>query len=88
VLLTGDIEKLSESRLLKLHAKELPSTMLVVAHHGSKSSSSQDSWMPCVRITPSSLQVTSTASGIQKKKLLNGIVRQERTVAIRRGWRR
>jgi competence protein ComEC len=41
VLLTGDIEKLSESRLLKLHAKELPVTLLVVAHHGSKSSSSQ-----------------------------------------------
>jgi competence protein ComEC len=42
VLLTGDIEKLSEARLLKLHAKDLPSTLLVVAHHGSKSSSSQD----------------------------------------------
>ena len=39
VLLTGDIEKLSESRLLKLHAKELPATLLVVPHHGSKSSS-------------------------------------------------
>jgi len=40
ILLAGDIEKLSESRLLKLHAKELPATLLVVPHHGSKSSSS------------------------------------------------
>ena len=41
ILLTGDIEHLAESRLMKLHAKELPSTLLVVPHHGSKSSSSQ-----------------------------------------------
>jgi competence protein ComEC len=41
VLLTGDIEKLTESRLLKLHAGDLPATLLVVAHHGSMSSSSQ-----------------------------------------------
>jgi competence protein ComEC len=40
VLLTGDIEKRSESRLLQRHAQELPSTLLVAAHHGSKSSSS------------------------------------------------
>jgi competence protein ComEC len=40
VLLTGDIEKLAERRLLKLHAKDLSATLLVVAHHGSKSSSS------------------------------------------------
>jgi competence protein ComEC len=41
VLLAADIEKLSELRLLKLHAKELRSTLLVVPHHGSLSSSSQ-----------------------------------------------
>jgi competence protein ComEC len=41
VLLTGDIEKLSESRLLNLHAANLPATLLVAAHHGSMSSSSQ-----------------------------------------------
>ena len=41
ILLTGDIESLAESRLLKLHAKELPATLLVVPHHGSMSSSSQ-----------------------------------------------
>jgi competence protein ComEC len=40
VLLTGDIEKLAELRLLKLHSKDLPATLLVVAHHGSMSSSS------------------------------------------------
>ncbi len=41
VLLTGDIEKLAELRLLNLHARNLPSTLLVAAHHGSMSSSSQ-----------------------------------------------
>ncbi len=42
ILLAGDIEKDSESRLLRLHSKTLPSTILVVPHHGSKSSSSRD----------------------------------------------
>jgi competence protein ComEC len=42
VLLTGDIDKQSESRLLKLHAKQLPATLLVVPHHGSMSASSAD----------------------------------------------
>ncbi|MBU1425066.1 MAG: DNA internalization-related competence protein ComEC/Rec2 [Gammaproteobacteria bacterium] len=42
LLLAGDIEKNSESRLLKLHPEKLYSTILVVPHHGSKSSSSQD----------------------------------------------
>ena len=41
VLLTADIEQLSESRLLKQHPKELPATLLVVPHHGSTSSSTQ-----------------------------------------------
>lgn len=41
VLLTADIERLSESRLLKQHLHELPATLLVVPHHGSKTSSSQ-----------------------------------------------
>ncbi len=41
VLLTADIEQLSEQRLLKLHKGELPATLLVVPHHGSMSSSSQ-----------------------------------------------
>jgi competence protein ComEC len=40
VLLTGDVEKLAEARLLKLHPNELPATLLVVPHHGSASSSS------------------------------------------------
>ena len=40
VLLTADIEDLSESRLLKHHLKQLPATLLVVPHHGSMSSSS------------------------------------------------
>lgn len=41
VLLTADIEKGSEARLLKLHAGKLPATLLVAPHHGSKSSSTQ-----------------------------------------------
>ncbi len=41
VLLTADIEQMSEARLLKRHNEELPATMLVVPHHGSMSSSSQ-----------------------------------------------
>lgn len=40
ILLVGDIEKASESRLLALHIHDLPSTLLVAPHHGSKSSSS------------------------------------------------
>jgi competence protein ComEC len=40
ILLTGDIEKISEQRLLTLHPGELAATVLVVPHHGSKSSSS------------------------------------------------
>lgn len=42
VLLVGDIEKASESRLLALHMHDLASTLLVAPHHGSKSSSSED----------------------------------------------
>ena len=41
VLLAADVEHESELRLLKRHAAELPATLLVVPHHGSKSSSSQ-----------------------------------------------
>ncbi len=41
VLLTGDIERGSEARLLQWHADALPATVLVVPHHGSKSSSSE-----------------------------------------------
>jgi competence protein ComEC len=40
ILLVGDIEKDSEQRLLRLHAGQLPASLLVVPHHGSKSSSS------------------------------------------------
>jgi competence protein ComEC len=41
VLLVGDIEKSSEARLLALHRCDLPSTLLVAPHHGSKSPSSE-----------------------------------------------
>ncbi|MDO8413226.1 MAG: DNA internalization-related competence protein ComEC/Rec2 [Gallionellaceae bacterium] len=39
VLLAADIEKESEARLLQRHADKLPATLLVVPHHGSKTSS-------------------------------------------------
>lgn len=42
ILLSADIEKNSERRLLDVHADKLDSTMLVVPHHGSKTSSTAD----------------------------------------------
>ncbi|MBI5007156.1 MAG: DNA internalization-related competence protein ComEC/Rec2 [Nitrosomonadales bacterium] len=41
MLLAADIERSSEQRLLAVHQNELPATLLVAPHHGSKSSSSQ-----------------------------------------------
>ena len=41
ILLATDIEKESEQRLLKEHADKLPAMLLVVPHHGSKTSSVQ-----------------------------------------------
>lgn len=40
ILLTGDIAKRSEQRLLKEHEEQLSANLLVVPHHGSASSSS------------------------------------------------
>lgn len=48
VLLTADIEKESELQLLKEHADKLPATLLVVPHHGSKTSST-DEFIAAVR---------------------------------------
>jgi competence protein ComEC len=42
VLLTADIEKESEQQLLKEHADKLPAALLVVPHHGSKTSSTDE----------------------------------------------
>jgi competence protein ComEC len=42
ILLTGDIEKTSEQRLLKEHAEKLTASFLVVPHHGSKTSSTPE----------------------------------------------
>jgi competence protein ComEC len=41
ILLTADIEKDSEQQLLAVHADELPAALLVVPHHGSKTSSTE-----------------------------------------------
>jgi competence protein ComEC len=42
VLLSADIEEEAEQRLLQLHADKLRATLLVVPHHGSKSSSTAE----------------------------------------------
>ena len=42
ILIVGDIEKESEQRLLKNHAEQLNASLLVVPHHGSKTSSTPD----------------------------------------------
>ena len=42
MLLTADIEKETELRLLKEHPDKLPATLLIVPHHGSKTSSTDD----------------------------------------------
>ncbi|MBI3222736.1 MAG: DNA internalization-related competence protein ComEC/Rec2 [Nitrosomonadales bacterium] len=42
ILLAADIEQASEQRLLKEHAAQLPAALLVVPHHGSKTSSGID----------------------------------------------
>ena len=43
ILFTGDIEKIAEERIIeKYNKKQLNSTILKVAHHGSKSSSIQE----------------------------------------------
>lgn len=41
VLLPGDVEKAIEDRLVRMYARELPSDILIVPHHGSKTSSSR-----------------------------------------------
>jgi competence protein ComEC len=42
ILLTADIEKASEMELLKEHPDKLPAALLVVPHHGSKTSSGKE----------------------------------------------
>ncbi len=42
ILLTADIEKETEQRLLREHRDKLPASLLTVPHHGSKTSSTDD----------------------------------------------
>lgn len=42
ILLTADIEKETEQRLLREHRDKLPASLLIVPHHGSKTSSTDD----------------------------------------------
>ena len=48
ILLTADIERESEQQLLKEHGDKLPANLLVVPHHGSKTSST-DEFIAAVR---------------------------------------
>lgn len=48
ILFTGDIEKISEEKISSFYKNSLKSTVLKVAHHGSKSSSIQE-FIDCVR---------------------------------------
>ena len=41
-LFTGDIESIAENKLVKLYDEDLKATVLKVAHHGSKTSSTQE----------------------------------------------
>jgi competence protein ComEC len=56
VLLTGDIEAAQEAMLVATHGPKLKSDMLVLAHHGSKTSSS-DSWLDMVAPSVAAAQV-------------------------------
>ena len=42
ILFTGDIEEIAERRILNLYSDKLKADILKVAHHGSKTSSSQE----------------------------------------------
>lgn len=42
ILFTGDIEQIAEKEILKKYGDTLKSTILKVAHHGSKSSSTEE----------------------------------------------
>lgn len=48
LLFTGDIEKTAEDNLVRLYKEELKATVLKVAHHGSKTSSTED-FLKCVK---------------------------------------
>lgn len=42
MLFTGDIESKAEERIIKIAQKELKSTILKIAHHGSKTSTTEE----------------------------------------------
>lgn len=61
ILLSGDIDKKAEKQLIATYGKELKSDILIVGHHGSKSSSS-DEWI--VQVAP---QIAIVSSGFKNR---------------------
>jgi competence protein ComEC len=61
ILLPGDIDKKAEALLLKLYGHELKSDVLIVGHHGSKSSSSE-AWL--AQVDP---QLAIVSSGFKNR---------------------
>jgi competence protein ComEC len=61
ILLPGDIDKKAETLLLDIYGAELKSDVLIVGHHGSKSSSSNE-WL--VQVDP---QVAIVSSGFKNR---------------------
>ncbi|MEH6447211.1 MAG: DNA internalization-related competence protein ComEC/Rec2 [Oleispira sp.] len=61
ILLPGDIDKKAETLLLDIYGAELKSDVLIVGHHGSKSSSSNE-WL--IQVDP---QVAIVSSGFKNR---------------------
>ena len=61
ILLPGDIDKKAEKRLIATYGKELKSDILIVGHHGSKSSSTEE-WI--VQVAP---QIAVVSSGFKNR---------------------
>ena len=61
ILLSGDIDKKAEKQLIETYGEELKSDILIVGHHGSKSSSSEE-WI--VQVSP---EIAVVSSGFKNR---------------------
>jgi len=73
ILLTADIEKKSEARLINEHADKLFTTLLVVPHHGSKTSSTLEFITATCPTTPCLPSATATVLAILNRKSCNAM---------------